>query len=75
MQVRDISDPITWTINVLFQLIGQVFGLMDSIRFSGISLLDFLITLAILSVVIPLLFARLKATPKAERGKSDEDNS
>lgn len=69
----DITNSIVWIFNTLFSLIGQIFNLLDSIKFSGISLLDFIIFLNIISVVIPLLFARLKSNPKAERGKSDDE--
>lgn len=67
MNTYDITGGVSWFFNTLFGLLSTMFEFLDSIIFLGISLLDFIIVLNLLSVIVPLLFARLKAN-STERG-------
>lgn len=70
-QTREIGDALGLIINQIIAIMFECLSMLDSIHFMGITLLDYIITLSILSVVIPLLIARLKSNPKAEKGGRD----
>ena len=51
----DISSFVTWFIDTIINIFTKLFSILDSITFMGISLLQYSITILILSAVINLL--------------------
>ena len=78
----DISGDLSVIIAMIVTGFVKSFQLLDSIGFFGISLLDFIITIFILGVIVPLILTLLKADTvfrmserrrtKTKRGNSDE---
>lgn len=52
----DITNFMQWFINQVITLFTQIFNLMNSIEFMGTSLLKLILTIVILSTIIPVLF-------------------
>lgn len=65
MNSVDITEFLGLVISFIYDVIGYCWSVLDSIKFSGTSLLEYIITLTILSVIIPIIFARLKSSPNA----------
>lgn len=59
--MTDVTGDLSVIITMFVTGFIKSFQLLDSIGFFGISLLDFLITLFILGVIIPLILTLLKA--------------
>lgn len=53
----DISRVFNWCVNVILGIFKFMFDLLDSIVFNGVSMLDWTITIMILSCLIPLLIS------------------
>lgn len=53
----DISFFVNWMANLFLSLFSFMFNLLDSIKFNGISILSYSVTLMILSCLIPLLIS------------------
>lgn len=70
--MTDISGFTSSFINSLVSMFGSFFNILDSITFSGISLLDFVITLFVLGVAIPLVLTLLPS--RAVNSVRDYDN-
>lgn len=51
----DITNFMTWFINQVVSIFKKTFNILDSITFSGISLLDLIITIVILTALIGVL--------------------
>lgn len=57
--MTDISGFMSSFISEIVKFFTKFFGILDQISFSGISLLDFTITLFVLGVAIPLVITLL----------------
>ena len=70
----DITDFMTWWLSQVLQLFTKTFNLLDSIQFMGTSLLRVIVTILILSVLIPVILTISKSTnfvgSKADKIKS-----
>ena len=70
----DITDFMTWWLSQVLQLFTKIFNLLDSIEFMGTSLLRVIVTILILSVLIPVILTISKSTnfvgSKADKIKS-----
>lgn len=64
---RDISSGFEWVLSSLLSLMTECFNTLDSITFRGISILDFLITIFIIGIVLPLIITLLKSAPVESR--------
>lgn len=58
----DISGFFNWFIGQYSNLVGWCFNTLDSISFSGITLLEFNIVLLLLGVLVPLLINLVKSS-------------
>ena len=57
--VRDISSFMTWFLGQVYNIFTGCFGFLDNIHIaSGVSLLDFTITIFILGLVVSILIAQ-----------------
>lgn len=75
----DISRFMSWFLGQMVGLVGWTFDILDSITFNGISILDFLIGVLLLSVIIPILITLVKSrrTPnsrESSKASSKEDS-
>ena len=52
----DITVTINELLSLLYSMLARCYSILDSITFAGISLLQFMITVAVLGVVITILF-------------------
>ena len=70
----DITEFMTWWLSQVLQLFTKIFNLLDSIEFMGTSLLRVIVTILILSVLIPVILTISKSTnfigSKADKIKS-----
>lgn len=73
MNKRDLSSGIESVIDMILDGMGAVFDFLDSITFYGISVLDFFITLFILSCVLPLILTLLRS--RSTRSERTPNNS
>lgn len=65
----DISGFFNNFLSMIVEWFGWSYGTLDTIKFNGISLLDFSITLLLLSVVVPLVITLTKSGVRtAKRG-------
>lgn len=53
----DATNGISSIVNLILTGLGDMFSLLDSFTFSGISLLDFMITIFVLGAVLPIILA------------------
>ena len=74
----DITEFMTWWLSQVLQLFTKIFNLLDSIQFMGTSLLKVILTILILSVLIPVILTISKSTnfvgSKADKIKSRRSN-
>lgn len=74
----DITEFMTWFLSQVLQLFTKIFNLLDSIQFMGTSLLKVILTILILSVLIPVILTISKSTnfvgTKADKIKSRRSN-
>lgn len=70
----DITGFMAWWLSQVLQLFTKIFNLLDSIQFMGTSLLKVILTILILSVLIPVILTISKSTnfvgSKADKIKS-----
>ena len=57
----DISGFFNDFLSMIVEWFSWSFGTLDKIKFNGVSLLDFSITLLLLSVVVPLVITLTKS--------------
>ncbi len=57
----DISGFFNTFLSMILEGLSNSFNILDSISISGISLLDFSITILLLSVVIPMVITLVKS--------------
>lgn len=74
----DITEFMTWFLSQVLQLFTKIFNLLDSIQFMGTSLLKVILTILILSVLIPVILTISRSTnfigSKADKIKSRRSN-
>ena len=74
----DITEFMTWWFSQVLQLFTKIYNLLDSIQFMGTSLLKVVLTILILSVLIPVILTISKSTnfvgTKADKIKSRRSN-
>lgn len=74
----DITDFMTWWLSQVLQLFTKIFNLLDSIQFMGTSLLKVILTVLILSILMPVILTISKSTnfigSKADKIKSRRSN-
>ena len=58
----DISGFFSWFLGQYSRLVSWSFNTLDSIKFSGISLLEFNIVLILLGVLVPLLINLVRSS-------------
>lgn len=51
----DITNFMTWFMNQVISIFTKCFNILDSITFSGTSLLKVIVTIIIISVLIPVI--------------------
>lgn len=76
--MSDISGFFNSFLNLVLSIFSFVFETLDSIAFLGVSLLDFTITIFILTVAIPLVITLLRSRSvrsRGDRGKKREGDS
>ena len=67
--VRDISSFMTWFLSQVYNIFIGCFGFLDNIHIaSGVSLLDFTITIFILGLVVTILIAQPGNAMRVEKG-------
>ena len=75
--MSDISSFMTWFINQVINIFKFCFDILDSITFSGTSLLRVFLTILVLSVLIPVVLTIAKGVDyvgsKSERVKKSDD--
>lgn len=52
---NDISNFMSWFIGQVVSMFGSIFNILDSITFSGTSLLKFILVIVILSALLPVV--------------------
>lgn len=71
----DISYFMTWFVSQFISMISHIFTILDSIKFAGTSLLQFCITIVIISALIPVILTIGKTSgviaERSERIRSD----
>lgn len=58
----DITNNLNNAINMIINLITYTFDKLNSIEFAGISLLEYSITILVVSVILPLLFTLVNSS-------------
>lgn len=58
----DITTGLNNAINIIINLITYTFDKLNSIEFAGITLLEYSITILIISVILPLLFTLVNSS-------------
>lgn len=58
----DITNFMTWFITQVINMFKTIFTTLDDITFSGTSLLKIIITISILSALIPVLLTIVKSS-------------
>lgn len=66
--MRDITSFMEQFINLILNAFVWIFNTLDSIKFGGISILSYLVTLIILGTILPLLFTIPKNNVREKRG-------
>lgn len=70
--MNDITNFVNWFISAMVDLFTFIFNTLDSISFLGITLLDYITTIFILSVALPLVVTLLRAhTPEIRRSRNE----
>lgn len=70
--MNDITPFVNWFLSTMVNLFTFVFNTLDSISFMGITLLDFVLTIFILSIALPLVVTLLRAHSVELRSPSGE---
>lgn len=79
----DATNGVSSILDLIISGLGDMFSLLDSLTFSGISLLDFMITIFVLGAVLPIILAiintrtssdisNVRSRVKSRREGSDE---
>lgn len=74
----DITEFMTWWLSQVVRMFTYFYNLLDSIQFMGTSLLKVILTILILSVLIPVILTISRSTnfigSKAEKIKDRRSN-
>lgn len=70
----DITNFMTFFIGLMVQGVTFMFSILDSISFMGVTVLEFLLWILILSALIPIIFALVR-THSPTRDSRVEKNS
>lgn len=65
--VNDITSFIDSFIAMMFNGVVDSFGILDSLTFHGISLLDFILGILILGFIIPIIINLVKPSVRTAR--------
>jgi hypothetical protein len=68
----DISGFFNTFLSMMLQGVSNFFNILDSITINGVSLLDFSITILLLSVVLPMVITLVKS--RSNRGYKESKN-
>lgn len=72
----DITNFITWFISQVVSIFSKVFEILDSITFSGTSLLKFSVALVVITALIPVILTIGKTSSVvASRSEKVKSNS
>lgn len=72
----DISDFMAWFLNQVLNMFTWIFNILDNIKFLGTSLLDLIITITVLSFLIPVILTLGKSNPiRSERVKTSKERT
>ena len=66
----DVTSQLNSFFSCFLDIIGDCFGILDSIKFNGISLLVFNICIFILGIVIPIIITVVKSRPNRDGHRS-----
>lgn len=66
----DATNGMTQIINMIVRGLINMFHILDEFKFSGISMLDFLITLFIIGSALPVILAILNSRSSVEGVRS-----
>lgn len=79
----DITNFMSWFIGICVEMFTWVYNTLDSITFYGFSLLQFCISILIISTIIPIILTtaqnqsirseRCGKTSKSERSEKNEE--
>lgn len=72
---RDLSGAFGQVFNWIFMWIEWCFDTLDSISFLGITLLDFVIWVFVLSVILPLIVTLLNSRRSGARSEARRSRS
>lgn len=72
----DITDFMAWFVSQVVSIFTKMFNILDNITFAGTSLLKVMLTISILSALLPVLLTIVnnpgKLGSKSERVKPNE---
>lgn len=68
----DITNFISWFLNVVSSIFSDVFGILNNITFAGTSLLKFMLTIVILSTLLPVLLTIANSQSIGRVAKSEK---
>lgn len=71
--MNNIDGFLSSFISILLSGFQTTFNTLDSIQFSGISLLDFIITCFLIGTVVPLIFTLLRSRRSGASGRSKKE--
>lgn len=63
-QTHDIGESLSYILNLFANLFGNCFQFLQSIEFWGINLLTFIISILVLSALLPIIFSFISSPPK-----------
>ena len=76
MASHDISSFMSWFLGQIYSMFTQIFGILDSIILApGVTLLEFIITIFILSIVVGILIAQPGNAMRVEKGVEARDRA
>ncbi len=72
----DISDFMAWFLNQVLNMFTWIFNILDNIKFLGTSLLDLIITITVLSFLIPVILTIGKSSSiRSEKVKTSKERT
>ena len=72
----DISDFMAWFLNQVLNMFTWIFNILDNIKFLVTSLLDLIITITVLSFLIPVILTIGKSSSiRSEKVKTSKERT
>lgn len=71
--MNNIDGFLSSFVSIMLSGFQFAFNTLDSIQFSGISLLDFIITVFLIGTVVPLIFTLLRSRRSGVSGRSKKE--